>query len=233
MNRTFASLFRLSNMGDVIVAHRTPLQIAVAVLVLSLILAACEPNCGDDPQYRYDPETRTCIDLAAIDEIDIARFEQEYQDYLMDKSAYQDYLRSKAGEANQDSPDSASGEVFWYEVKPGDTLGEISAAYGVSVIVIAQANHISNPNLISVGQKLLIPSVSPSVLPTPPPPSANTSVGCVIKGNISFDTKERIYHIPGCEYYEQTEISPQNGERWFCTEAEAIANGWRKAKNCP
>lgn len=54
--------------------------------------------------------------------------------------------------------------------------------------------------------------------------------GCEIKGNISFDSKEKIYHIPGQKYYDSTKINPDYGERWFCTEAEAKANGWRKSK---
>ena len=53
--------------------------------------------------------------------------------------------------------------------------------------------------------------------------------GCDIKGNISFNSKEKIYHVPGQNFYNETKISPQYGERWFCTEAEA--NGCRKAKN--
>ena len=53
--------------------------------------------------------------------------------------------------------------------------------------------------------------------------------GCDIKGNISYSTKEKIYHMPEQEYYLQTVITPMSGERWFCTEEEAIANGWRKA----
>lgn len=55
--------------------------------------------------------------------------------------------------------------------------------------------------------------------------------GCDIKGNISYNTGEKIYHVPGQEFYSATNISSEYGERWFCTEAEAIANGWRKAKN--
>lgn len=52
-----------------------------------------------------------------------------------------------------------------------------------------------------------------------------------IKGNISFDKHEKIYHVPGQNFYNETKISPEYGERWFCTEAEARANGWRNAKN--
>ncbi|MET3524103.1 sunset domain-containing protein [Mesorhizobium abyssinicae] len=53
---------------------------------------------------------------------------------------------------------------------------------------------------------------------------------CNIKGNISIDTGERIYHVPGQEHYWETKISPQYGERWFCSEAEARAAGWRRAR---
>ncbi len=56
---------------------------------------------------------------------------------------------------------------------------------------------------------------------TPPP-------GCLIKGNIS-SSGEKIYHVPGGAFYAQTIIDPTKGERWFCTEAEALTNGWRKS----
>lgn len=62
--------------------------------------------------------------------------------------------------------------------------------------------------------------------------NANISApaGCSIKGNIST---EKIYHLPGCDSYDKTVIDESKGERWFCTEEEAVAAGWRKAKNCP
>jgi len=55
---------------------------------------------------------------------------------------------------------------------------------------------------------------------------------CAIKGNIS-SSGEKIYHLLGCDYYEQTFIDLNKGEMWFCTETEAQNFGWRKAKNCP
>ncbi|MEM1130816.1 MAG: thermonuclease family protein [Pseudomonadota bacterium] len=51
--------------------------------------------------------------------------------------------------------------------------------------------------------------------------------GCPIKGNIS--TNGRIYHTPWSRWYARTRINTNRGERWFCTEAEAIAAGWRPA----
>ena len=54
-------------------------------------------------------------------------------------------------------------------------------------------------------------------------------VGCNIKGNISARTGERIDHVPGDKFYDATRISLANGERWFCSEEEARAAGWRKS----
>ena len=52
---------------------------------------------------------------------------------------------------------------------------------------------------------------------------------CRIKGNISHNSGRRIYHVPGDRDYERTRISQSRGERYFCTEAEAHAAGWRRA----
>jgi hypothetical protein len=40
---------------------------------------------------------------------------------------------------------------------------------------------------------------------------------------------ERIYHLPAQLNYSKTSMNKGLGERWFCTEAEAKAAGWRKA----
>jgi hypothetical protein len=53
--------------------------------------------------------------------------------------------------------------------------------------------------------------------------------GCNIKGNISWNNDEKLYHLPGMKDYKITKISPEKGEKWFCTESEAIASGWKKA----
>ena len=49
--------------------------------------------------------------------------------------------------------------------------------------------------------------------------------GCPIKGNISRNG--RIYHAPWSPWYDRTRINRKKGERWFCSEGEAIAAGWR------
>ena len=65
--------------------------------------------------------------------------------------------------------------------------------------------------------------------PTPPatPCDYSDSGQPVIKGNISQNTGERIHHVPGGQFYDRTVIDEFAGERWFCTEADAVAAGWR------
>ena len=48
-----------------------------------------------------------------------------------------------------------------------------------------------------------------------------------IKGNISYRTGAKIYHLPGERLYNKTVIDTSAGERWFCTEQDAKAAGWR------
>ena len=60
---------------------------------------------------------------------------------------------------------------------------------------------------------------------------ADAAQDCVIKGNISIDTGKHIYHLPGQRDYARTIIRAKFGERWFCSEDEARAAGWRKAGN--
>jgi endonuclease YncB( thermonuclease family) len=51
--------------------------------------------------------------------------------------------------------------------------------------------------------------------------------GCAIKGNIS--SRGHIYHTPWSPWYGRVKIDLSRGERWFCSEAEALAAGWRPA----
>lgn len=51
--------------------------------------------------------------------------------------------------------------------------------------------------------------------------------GCAIKGNIS--DKGHIYHMPWSPWYKRVKVDPIRGERWFCSEADAEAAGWRPA----
>jgi endonuclease YncB( thermonuclease family) len=57
-------------------------------------------------------------------------------------------------------------------------------------------------------------------------PAPSRCDGCYIKGNINSEGA-RIYHVPGSASYDDTVIDESKGERWFRTENEARASGWR------
>ena len=61
--------------------------------------------------------------------------------------------------------------------------------------------------------------------PAPPRESGR----CAIKGNLGKSGK-RIYHVPGGRHYDRARIDPSKGERWFCSESEARAAGWRRSR---
>lgn len=51
--------------------------------------------------------------------------------------------------------------------------------------------------------------------------------GCAIKGNVTRNGQ--IYHMPWSPWYDKIAIDESRGERWFCTEKEALSAGWRPA----
>jgi micrococcal nuclease len=69
-------------------------------------------------------------------------------------------------------------------------------------------------------------AAAPAVRLVSSPPSPQ----CAIKGNINAKG-EKIFHVPGGRSYDATDIVLAEGEKWFCSEKEALAAGWRAAKN--
>lgn len=59
--------------------------------------------------------------------------------------------------------------------------------------------------------------------------TTSSQSSCLIKGNIS-QSGDKIYHLPSQKYYDKTTIDTSKGEKWFCTEEDATAAGWRKSK---
>jgi LysM repeat protein len=79
------------------------------------------------------------------------------------------------------APTVAPPQNVTYTVQLGDTLASIGRKFGVAASAILQANGISNPDLIWVGQKLIIPAggtVPPPAVTrsavTPPAPAGST-----------------------------------------------------------
>ena len=58
------------------------------------------------------------------------------------------------------------------------------------------------------------------------------NAGCVIKGNQLYGRGEKYYRFPGCGQYNNTLVQLYLGDRWFCTEKEAVAAGYEKGSDC-
>ncbi len=59
-----------------------------------------------------------------------------------------------------------------YIVQPGDTLASIALRYGLATVDLAKANGLINPNLVYVGQPIVIPAATPPATATPSTPRA-------------------------------------------------------------
>lgn len=55
---------------------------------------------------------------------------------------------------------------------------------------------------------------------------------CVIKGNQLYGSDKKYYRFPGCGQYNNTLVQRYLGDRWFCTEKEAVAAGYEKGSDC-
>lgn len=51
---------------------------------------------------------------------------------------------------------------------------------------------------------------------------------CLIKANVGRN-RSAIYHMPTGAYYDLIKIDPNQGDRYYCTEEEAVADGFRKS----
>jgi murein DD-endopeptidase MepM/ murein hydrolase activator NlpD len=89
--------------------------------------------------------------------------------------------------AEQQQTTAATPEATTYVVQAGDTLSAIARRFGTTVTVLMELNNLANPNLIYVGQTLVIrepeptatpdstiPDATPTFTPTPTKPATAT-----------------------------------------------------------
>lgn len=100
-------------------------------------------------------------------------------------------------------------------------------------VVLRPALGSSAPPFAAPPPSAPMQSAQPSapVPAAPPPLPADTGRG-PIKGNLSSRGK-RLFHGPGCPQYERVQIDQAKGERWFASEAQALAAGWQRSPDCP
>jgi len=135
-----------------------------------------------------------------------------------------------------------SADGRWWQIAYGDGTGWVSAEYVIedqAALALPTVSPPQSPPAYSPSPRTPPPAAGASpapTLPSPPPVAAGCPTGCVerpagcdIKGNVS-KKGERIYHVPGGQFYDRTDIVPSRGDRWFCSRAEAEANGFRPSK---
>ena len=69
----------------------------------------------------------------------------------------EDLVLEEPSDEDEEEPAEAPKEWTEYFVKPGETLSDIAASFGVPAKVIQDANRLENPDRLSEGQELLIP----------------------------------------------------------------------------
>lgn len=93
--------------------------------------------------------------------------------WFANKSCPGDWMYSRMGELAEKVTAQLNGKEeetttdIIYTVKAGDTLSIIAAKYNTTYQKLAEYNNIKNPNVINVGQKILIPqTANPAPTPT-------------------------------------------------------------------
>ncbi len=86
-----------------------------------------------------------------------ASFGEKYYEKYATKEAPEE--KPEAKPEVEDEPVATPGEEVYTVVK-GDTLSAIAKKYGTTYQKLAKYNGIGNPNRITVGQKIKIPSVT-------------------------------------------------------------------------
>lgn len=154
---------------------------------------------------------------------------------------------------------TATPTAMTYMIKAGDTLSVIARAHGVTVEALAEANNISDPSLIRVGQILIIPVVAaeatPTIAPTAIPSPTSTSKPTITASPTAkpsptlkptatpVPTKPppsdsclyignkntKVFHYASCSSVKR--MSEAN-KICFSTREQAIAQGYKPCKRC-
>ncbi|HVA73506.1 MAG TPA: LysM peptidoglycan-binding domain-containing protein [Acidimicrobiales bacterium] len=93
---------------------------------------------------------------------------------------------------------SASGSSSSYTVVSGDTLSGIAARFGTSVVALAAANHISDPNFIYPGEVLTLGGSATATLTSAPAPAAVTAASAgQVAAQVALDQVGKAYQWAG------------------------------------
>jgi hypothetical protein len=88
-----------------------------------------------------------------------------------------------------------------------------------------QAVSSSSSNVLSAALRTPSPGVTVTRAQGCPRGCAMASFACGIRARVNPDGN-RVYYLPSDRGYDETARLPASSDHWFCSEAEATANGW-------
>ena len=126
-----------------------------------------------------------------------------------------------------------SGDVkqISYEIRKGDSLGSISSRFGVKLSTLVELNNISRPDLIRVGQKIIIPLKGTSDKPSPLLSSTTISALNKIRASSGKWKRIVIHHsaTPTDDAMNMHRVHKARGMKNGLAYHFVISNGSRKA----
>ena len=123
--------------------------------------APAPPPASDDPQQTQQPAAQQPAQTA-----------QQGQDPQPVSTTEQSQTAAQQPAAEETQQQAAAGTSDGggteYVVQPGDTAADIAEAHDVRLDDLIRVNNIQNPNVLRVGQRLLIPSDEPEAVVAAP-----------------------------------------------------------------
>lgn len=126
---------------------------------------------------------------------------------------------------------SGDTQQITYEIRKGDSVGSIASRFGVKQSTLIEVNRISRPDLIKIGQKLLIPLKGTSVKPDPLLSSTTISALNKIRATSGKWKRIVIHHsaTPTDDAMNMHRVHKARGMKNGLAYHFVISNGSRKA----
>ena len=140
------------------------LLLAVALLLAVILLAAASPVKAQQQTHTVQPG-QTLSGIARIYGVTTEQLAAA-NGIVNPNLIYVGQVLVIPGSAPAPEPQPNPGTGGTYTVQPGDTLSAIAARFNTTVSTLVSLNGLTNPNLLFVGQVLVLPGGQP----TPQPP---------------------------------------------------------------
>jgi LysM repeat protein len=129
--------------------------------------------------------------------------EEPMEEAAAEEQAAGETAASEEGAAGGEPAESATTLPATHTVAAGENLYRIGLKYGMSWVVLAQYNHLPNPDRIYTGQVLQIPGTQPP--PSQPPPQQPEYASYVVKAG------DNLYRIGLAYGVSWVDIAAANG----------------------